>query len=262
MGREMKLAAPLMLVAALALSRPALAEEEAFARVVVDSVDLRSGPTVSARVIGHASRGETLAVDARPSAGYWLRVTLADGRSAYVVGGSVEVYLVNPDAEDAPGRPGLFAPPPLQGARGGLALLGGVLRTPVSGGGVEFAGYMEARPSLVVHETLSFDGFLGAGLTGDGTQALYGAGATLYVAPRWVLCPFLNLSGGGLSVFPNSDAFVSRREDAYLARAGGGLLFALRNRILVRLEATNMTLFTPSSFRNAQTLAGGLGVYF
>ena len=63
-------------------------------------------------------------------------------------------------------------------------------------------------------------------------------------------------------MFPNPDSFVLKREDLYVARAGGGLLFALRNRILVRIEASNLSLFTADSYKNAQTYAGGLGVYF
>jgi hypothetical protein len=47
-----------------------------------------------------------------------------------------------------------------------------------------------------------------------------------------------------------------------LARAGGGVLFALRNRILVRLEATDLSLFSAETYENAQTYSGGLGVYF
>jgi len=39
----------------------------------------------------------------------------------------------------------------------------------------------------------------------------------------------------------------------YLARAGGGVLFALRYRILVRLEATNLSLFSAENYENAQT---------
>jgi Bacterial SH3 domain len=250
-------------LASLFIAQNVQAAEEAFARVLVDSVELRSEPTISSRVIGTASRGETLAIEERKAFGDWLRVTLADGRTAYLVGGTVEVYLVNPETSDLQ-RPGFFAPPPLQGSRGGLAIVGGVLRTPALSvsNKTELAGYFEVRPSIVFHETVSIDGFVGAGLTGDGAQLLYGASATLYVAPKWAVCPFLSLGGGGLSVFPNSDTFVLKREDAYVARAGGGVLLALRNRILVRLEASNLSLFTPSSFRNAQTFAGGLGVYF
>ncbi len=71
----------------------------------------------------------------------------------------------------------------------------------------------------------------------------------MYLFPKWVLCPFVGIGGGGLSVFPNSDSFVLKREDLFVARAGGGFLFALRRRILVRLEVTNLTLFTPSTFQ-------------
>jgi hypothetical protein len=82
------------------------------------------------------------------------------------------------------------------------------------------------------------------------------------LAPKWAFCPFVGLFAGGLSVFPNPDSFVLRREDLYLAREGGGVLFALRNRILVRVEATNLSVFSSQSYKNAQTYAGGLGVYF
>ena len=50
----------------LALSAPASASAEdrpeAFARVVVDELELRSGPGATFRVIGTARRGETLAL--------------------------------------------------------------------------------------------------------------------------------------------------------------------------------------------------------
>ena len=63
--------------AALALSAVLLAlapraraadqvEPEAFARVVVDSADLRTGPGVSYRVLYTSHRGETFALDGRP----------------------------------------------------------------------------------------------------------------------------------------------------------------------------------------------------
>ena len=61
---------------------------------------------------------------------------------------------------------------------------------------------------------------------------------------------------------PNADSFVLKRQDLYMARAGGGVLMALRGRILVRLEVTNLTLFDSDSFKNAQTYSGGFGVYF
>lgn len=237
-------------------------EPEAFARVIVDSAELRTGPGVSYRVIYVGHRGETFALDGRPGSDFWLRVILPDGRTAYALGDEVQPFAVNPNDEGAPSRPGLFAPPPLEGARAGLALVGGVLSIPVQGGSIQHYGYVEARPSLVLHKTVSLEGFIGDGLTSDGTQLLYGGGVSIYLAPSWPVCPFVGLMAGGLSVFPAQDSFVLKREDLYVGRAGGGILLALRNRILVRIEVTNLSIFDSGSYKNAQTYAGGLGVYF
>jgi hypothetical protein len=244
-------------------STPAESEEaNAFARVVVDSAELRTGPGVSHRVLYVAHRGETFALDGRPGTGFWLRVLLPDGRTAYALGDEVQPFAVTPGEQGVPSRPGLLAPPPLEGSRAGLAMVGGLLSIPVTGLGVQRLGYVEARPSLVLHKTVSLEGFVGDGLTSDGAQLLYGAGVAIYLAPSWPVCPFVGLFGGGLSVLPNPDSFVLKREDLFLARAGGGVIFALRNRILVRVEATNLSVFSPQSYKNAQTYAGGLGVYF
>jgi hypothetical protein len=254
--------APALVVAAPSTAQAADEEEpEAFARVVVDVADLRSGPGVSYRTIYAAHRGETFALDGRTGAVFWLRVLLPDGRAAYALGDEVQPFAVGA-SDEGPSRPGLFAPPPLDGSRGGLTLVGGLLSIPVVGNAIQRFGYVEARPSIVVHKSVSIEGFVGDGLTSDGTQLLYGGGVGLYLAPSWVVCPFVGLGAGGLSVFPNSDSFVLKREDLYLARAGGGILFALRNRILVRIEATNLSIFSADSYKNAQTYAGGLGVYF
>jgi hypothetical protein len=244
-------------------------EPQAFARVTVDAADIRTGPGVSFRVIYSAPRGETLALDGRTGAGFWLRVILPDGRVGYALGDEVEPFAVNPHEPGAPSRPGIFAPPPLEGARGGLAIVGGLISIQsLQSTGLQRFGYLEVRPSIVVHKTLSIDGFLGDALTADGSEVLYGVGASVYFAPNWPVCPFLGLGGGGLSLFPNADSFISSQRNYYIARAGGGLLVALRGRILVRLEVTNLSIFvaggfnTPQPYQNAQTYAGGFGVYF
>jgi hypothetical protein len=262
----------LLLALALALAMPggvlatraarAAEDADAFARVVVDAAEMRSGPGVSYRTIYTAHRGETFAIDGRQGTGFWLRIRLPDGRVAYALGDEVQVFAVNPDEPDAPSRPGIFATPPLEGAYGGLAILGGVLSIPIADGTTRAFGYLEARPSIVLHPTVTLDGFIGDALTADGAQVLYGGGASVNFAPRWAICPFLGIAGGGLHVRPNADSFVLKREDAYVARAGGGILMALRGRILVRLEVTNLSIFTADSFKNAQSYAGGFGVYF
>lgn len=264
MIRALALALALLAGAAtlVATERPAAAAAEAFARVVVDAAELRSGPSISSRVIHTSHRDETFAIDGRQGNGFWLRVRLDDGRIAYALGDEVQVFAVRPGEPDAPSRPGIFATPPLEGARAGLAIMAGALSTPIRDGSTRVFGYLEARPSLVLHRTVTLDGFLGDALTADGSQIIYGGGATIHFAPSWPVCPFLGIGGGGVHVRPNADSFVLKREDLYMARAGGGLLFALRGRILIRLEVTNMTFFDAESFRNAQSFAGGFGVYF
>ncbi len=240
----------------------AAAEPEAFARIVVDAAEIRSGPGVSFRVIASAHRGETLAIDGRPGTGFWLRVALPDGRIGFALGDAVQVFAVRVGEPDAPSRPGFFATPPLEGARAGFAIVGGVLGIPIADRSTKAFGYLEGRPSIVIDRTFTLDGFVGAALTADGAQVFYGGGATVNFAPSWPISPFLGIGGGVLSVRPNADSFVLRREDLYLARAGGGVLMALRGRILVRLEVTNLSLFDEDSFKNAQTYSGGFGVYF
>ena len=73
------------LVVVFAPSTARADEPEAFARVVVDSAELRSGPGVSYHVIYNVQRGETLAIDGRQSAGFWLRVVLPDGPGDVVI---------------------------------------------------------------------------------------------------------------------------------------------------------------------------------
>src|SRR4029079_15497607 len=177
-------------------------------------------------------------------------------------GDEVQVFAVRPEDPEGPSRRGLFARPPLDGAPAGLASVGGALCSTIADNSTKAFGYLEARPSIVVHRTVTLDGFIGDALTADGSQVLYGGGAPVNFAPSWPICPFLGIGGGGLAVRPNADSFVLKKQDLYVARAGGGILLALRGRILVRLEVTDMTLFDSEGAKNAQTYSGGFGVYF
>jgi uncharacterized protein YgiM (DUF1202 family) len=250
-------------VLALALaSRAARARDdvEAFARVVVEETALRSGPGVSHRVVLVAHRGDTFVIESRKGAGFWLKVVLPDGRSGWVLGETVQPIAVNANAPDRPSTPGFFAPPPLAEARGGVAIMGGVLDETTSRGTRN--GFLELRPAVVLAPTIGFEPYVGMALTDNGNELLYGGAFTVHLAPEWAIEPYAILGLGGLTTFPNVDQFVLRKETVWAARAGGGLLLALRLRILVRLEASNLTVFTEDSYRNAQVYQGGLGVYF
>jgi hypothetical protein len=247
----------LIAVALAATSAPALSQEgdeevDAFARVVVAEAELRSGPGVSHRVILRAKRGDTFLISGREGTGFWLQVTLPDGREAYVLGDTVEPVGAGPDAPEGAVKPGFFAPPALQEARGGFALMGGVF---------DLDGYFEVRPALVLAPAIALEPYVGMALERDARRLLYGAGATMNIAPDWAIAPFVHIGGGGLHETPN-DEFVASEQDFFHARAGGGLLISLRWRILFRLEANNTVVFTEDSYDNVQTYYGGLGTYF
>lgn len=240
---------------ALALfATPARAAErvDAFARVVVYETELRSGPGVSYRVIHRARRGDTFLISVRETKGFWLQVELPDGRTAYVLGDTVETIGVGEEEENRPARPGLFAPPALQQARGGFALLAGVY---------DRDGYAEFRPALVIAPAIAFEPYIGIALEPDARRLVYGGAGTLNLAPDWPIAPFVEIGVGGLLEQPK-DEFVRSDRKWFHARAGGGLLISFRLRVLVRLEASNLALFGEDEYQNTQAYVAGLGTYF
>jgi len=254
--------AAVVLITVLGSATAARAAEQvdAFARVVVEETVFRSGPGVSHRIVYVAHRGETFVIDSRKGAGFWLKVVLPDGRSGWVLGETVQPIAVSEGASDRPATPGFFAPPPLAEAHGGVAILGGVLDEKSSRGTRN--GYLEIKPAFILSPTVGFEPYVGMALTENGNELLYGGAFTVHLAPDWAIEPYGTLGLGALSTSPNSDQFILKRETVWAARAGAGILLALRLRILVRLEANNVTIFTEDSYRNAQIYQGGLGVYF
>jgi hypothetical protein len=241
------------LLSALSLGVTATADENAFARVVVAETSLRSGPGVSHRVVYVAHKGETFGIEGREGPGFWLRVILPDGAVAYVLGDTVEPLEVDADAKDAPSRPGFFAPPALQDARGGFALTAGLF---------DKGGYTEVKPAIVLAPSIALEPYVGIVLSTEGRRFLYGGGGTLNFAPDWPIAPYVHLGAGGFTTVPNQDAHVLRGGTVAHARVGGGLLISLRWRILLRLEAMQVVLFEPDYKQTAQSFVAGLGTYF
>jgi hypothetical protein len=255
-------AAALVCGAALCLGAPALAldagldvdtDVDTIARVTSSTSDLRAGPGLAYRIIQRAERGETFPIQGREPTGYWLRVYLPDGRTAYLLGDTADTVLLSELDGAAASAPGVFAPPPLGSARGGFAMAGGVF---------DGNGYAELKPAIVINASLSLEPYVGLVMSGSGRSLLYGAAATLNLAPDQAIAPYVTLGGGGFSTLPNDDAFALREQTSMHARAGGGLLVSLRWRIILRLEATNTVLFDADSYDNAQSYVGGLGSYF
>jgi hypothetical protein len=223
------------------------------ARVVTSSSELRAGPGLSYRVIHRAERGDTFPIQGREGTGFWLRVYLVDGRTAYLLGDTADTVLLDELDGNIAGAPGFFSPPPLESARGGLAMTGGMF---------DRSGYAELKPALVLNRALSLEPYAGLVMSAAGRSLLYGAAVMVNLAPDWSVSPYLSLGTGGFTSLPNQDAFALRRQTSLHARAGGGLLVSLRLRIILRLEATNTVLFDAGSYRNAQSYVGGLGSYF
>ena len=227
-------------------------DEDAYARVVVAEAELRAGPGVSHRVIYRAPRGETFLISTRETAGFWLQVTLPDGRTAYVLGDTVEPVSASDDSAEAARKPGFFAPPALQDAHGGFAMLAGVY---------DLAGYVELRPAWVIAPAIAFEPYVGLALLSDSRRIVYGGAGTLNLLPDKALAPFVSMGFGGMYEEPK-DEFVRESRKWFHARAGGGLLISLRFRVSVRLEASNMVLFQEDDYQNVQSYTGGLGTYF
>ena len=99
-----------LLAALSVLGVPAVAhaagdDDDAYARVVVAEAELRAGPGVSHRVIYRAPRGDTFLISTRETAGFWLQVTLPDGRIAYVLGDTVEPVSATDDSAEGARKP-------------------------------------------------------------------------------------------------------------------------------------------------------------
>lgn len=228
------------------------ADTDVFARVVVAETDMRAGPGVTYRVIHRAQRGDTFLIRTRETSGYWLEVLLPDGRTAYVLGDTVEAMAVDSDAPNAPSKPGLFAPPALEDAHAGLALMGGVWNG---------SGYSEARPALVIAPAIAFEPYVGLALQTDSRRLIYGGAFALNLAPDWAVAPFVVLGAGGMHETPKEENIRESRS-WFNARVGGGLLVSLRFRLLLRVEVSDFVLFTEDRYKNVQSYVGGLGSYF
>jgi uncharacterized protein YgiM (DUF1202 family) len=239
-------------IATSSRARAAEAEEDAYARVVVAEAELRAGPGVSHRVIYRAPRGETFLISSRETAGFWLQVTLPDGRTGYVLGDTVEPVSATDDSAEAARKPGFFAPPALQDAHAGFAMMAGMY---------DRAGYVELRPAWVIAPAIAFEPYVGLALQSDSRRIIYGGAGTLNLLPDKALAPFVTIGAGGMYEQPK-DEFVRPSRKWLHARAGGGLLISLRFRVSLRLEAANMVLFEEDDYQNVQSYAAGLGTYF
>lgn len=225
-----------------------------YARVIVDSTPLRSGPSSTYRQLGVARRGQVFLVRQRATRGYWFQVERPDGTLAWLLGDAVYNHEVG-QAEATGGRlwPNLFAPPPLLDAHVEIAITFGALAE---------GGFMALRPSVFLAPELGIELGAAASVSGSGRILMGTGGGILNIFPRSPVVPYM-VAGGGVAVStPNADTFLLESGTVALLYAGGGLRFGFRYRITLRIEARAYAFFEPDRYVAMEEYSGGLTVFF
>lgn len=244
----------LALVGAPPASRAA-ADDALYARVLLERAPLRSGPGADFRILMLAQRDDSFRVLGRGPLGHWIAIALSDGSRAYVAGEAVWVFdaIDEPDALPAHAASAIFAPAPLLGARGELTMALGSL------GG---SGLLALRPVLLLAPTFGIELNLGASVGARGRLFLAGLGGLVNLFPHWPVTPFFAAGGGGARAYPNADALAFEPGGRSLLYAGGGLRFAFKQHLIVRVEARDYVLFSANRLTSQQELSGGLSALF
>ena len=235
--------------------RRGASDADVFARVVVAETELRAGPGISHRVIHRRQARRGLPDrDARNVAAIWLRGAACPTGARPTC--SATRSRPSPSTTTRRTRRASRASsrrPRSQDAHGGLALMGGVY---------DLDGYAEVRPALVLAPAIAFEPYVGLALEPDSRRIVYGL--------RRDAQPGAGLGDRAVRRARHRRRARGRRRTSssaeernwFHARAGGGLLISLRFRILFRLEASNIVLFTEDDYDNVQSYIGGLGSYF
>ena len=226
-------------------------EVEVYARVVVDSTPLRSGPGPQFRRVGIAVRGDTMLVTQRATTGYWFQVERPDGTKAWVLGDAVYNHEVG--EVDSARRWRVFAPPPLEGARVEIAVTFGAL----SGG-----GFMAIRPTILIDPHFGFEITGAASVNRAGQILIAWIGGVVNVFPHWPVVPYLAVGGGVAFSNPNADTFLLESGRTGVLYGGGGLRFGFRHRITLRVDVRSYAFFEADAYVSGEEYSGGLSVFF
>jgi hypothetical protein len=231
------------------------APQGVYARVMVDRTELHSGPGTSFRHVYTASRGDVFLIVERGARGYWFRVELPDGTFAWIQGDAVYTHeLSESEAHAGQFAPEVFAPPPLPQAVGEISFNFGALGL--------VNGFMAIRPAFYLAPEFGIELTAAAAVGPQGRLLIGTAGGLVNVFPRSVVIPFLGVGGGIAYGDPNADAFLVRSGASGALYAGGGLRFAFRYRITLRLEARFWAFFDQNRYVAQEEYSGGLTVFF
>jgi len=225
-----------------------------YARVIVETTSVRSGPGVSFRRVHVAQRGDVFEVQARSTRGYWFQIVLPDGTRGWVLGDAVYNHEVSDEAASR-GRflPEIFAPPPLTSANGEVAIMFGSM-----GGG----GLLAVRPSFLLDPAFGFEVTGGVAVASAGRLLFVTLGPVMNVFPSSPVVPFFSVAGGVTASSPNADTFLLQSGSIATASAGGGLRIGFRYRLTLRLEARAHVFFEPDRYVSQEEYSAGLTVFF
>jgi hypothetical protein len=258
MPSRTNMAAVLGALVLLALLMPASARAEEtvqpYARVIVPNAVVRSGPGVSYRRMYVASNGDVFPIRARATQGYWFLIELPDSTRGFIAGDQVYVHEVSGE-EPGSGRflPWLFAPPPLLGAHGEIAVTGGVL----AGGGM-----LALRPSYLLDPAFGIELNAMAVVAQGGRLWTATVGPIVNLLPSSPIVPFATVQGGITASSPNADSFLLGEGSIATLSAGAGLRLGFHYRLTLRLEVRAHAFFEPDRMISQEEYCGGLTVFF
>lgn len=238
----------------LALPASARADAQPYARVIVETSAVRAGPGVGYRRIYAAQRGEVFAIRARATRGYWFQIELPDSTHGFIAGDHVYTHeVVGDDAGGGRFLPWLFAPPPLLGAHGEIAVTGGAM-----GGG----GMLALRPSLLLDPAFGFELNAMAAVAQGGRLWIATAGPIVNLLPSSPIVPFATVQGGVTASSPNADSFLLGAGSIATLSAGAGLRLGFHYRLTLRLEVRSHAFFEPDRVISQEEFCAGLTVFY
>jgi hypothetical protein len=247
------------LFAVAGMAAPARAGDDALVRVLADEANVHTGPGFSFRVIYIAPRGEVLPAIGRSTTDNWFRVQLPDGTYGWLLGD--QVFPLDVDASEEHSGPSIwkrmgdsiFSPSPLLEKQFGLTFSAGLL-----GGD----GMFLFRPSVVLEPHVSLEGFVGESVGNQLDVIYYGGGFNAFVWPQSPVTPFLAAAGGGARGRKKADQFTIKAGHFSMVNVGGGLMIALKKRVILRAEARHYVVFDPNHTQGLQEYSGALSIAF
>lgn len=240
-------------------ARSARADDEALARVTAEQAPVHTGPGFAYRVVYVAMRDEVLPVVERSTRDHWFRVRLPDGTNGWLLGD--QVFPLDLDTSEAHRGPSLwgrfvsavFSPSPLLEGRLGISFSAGVL-----GGDSAFI----FRPAILLEPHVSLEAFFGETVGNELDVLYYGGGPNVFLFPSSPVTPFLSAAAGGASGRPKADQFAIPKTSYAILNVGGGLMMALKKRVILRSDVRHYVIFDPNHTQRIQEYSGALSFVF